>query len=92
MGSGQCGGDATKYLSMEDYRQVRQYYQAETFECLVEAICKSEFLPQASVADYMQGVAERSRMWDGGIVRTDSAEHFLRDLQARGAVRFEVPQ
>jgi hypothetical protein len=81
-----------KYLSMEDYRHVRQYYQAESFEELIEAICRSEFLPQASVADYIQGVAERFRLWDGSIIRTDSAEHFLRDLEARGAVTFEVPQ
>lgn len=81
-----------KYLSMEDHRQARQYCQDETFEGLVEAIRASEFLPQASVADYMQGAAERSKLWNGSIIRTDSAEHFLRDLEAIGLVAFEVPQ
>ena len=80
------------YVSMEDHRHVRQYFQAETFEGLVEAICEGEFLPQASVEAYMQGVAHRCKLWDGTIIRTDSAEHFLRDMESRGAITFEVPQ
>jgi ABC-type taurine transport system substrate-binding protein len=79
-----------KYLSTKDHTGRPQLLHAETFEGLVEEMRVTNFLPTDSVAEFMRGIVERCRMWNSAVIRMDTAEHFLTDLEAEGLVTFEV--
>ncbi|GAA3954096.1 hypothetical protein [Hymenobacter algoricola] len=42
------------------------------------------WLPSVSIEDYMEGMAHRSKIYDGTDVRTDTIAHFIADLLAGG--------
>ena len=79
-----------KYLSAKDHTGRPQLPQAETLEGLVEEMRVTTFLPTESVGEFMKGIVERCTMWNGAVIRLDTAEHFLKDLEAEGLVTFEV--
>ena len=79
-----------KYMSMKDHTGRTQFYQADTFEGLVEEMRNQTFLPTDSVEEYMRGIVERHRMLNAEVIRRDTAEHFLVDLDACGLIKFEV--
>jgi hypothetical protein len=79
-----------KRMSMKDHTGRPEHFQADTFEGLVEVMFKAAFLPSDSIAAYMQGMADRHKLWNGPMVRTDSAEHFLTDLDACRSIKLET--
>ena len=79
-----------KYMSMKDHTGRTQLCQADSFEGLVEEMRNQAFLPTASVEEYMRGIVERHKMLHAEIIRMDTAEHFLVDLDACGLIKFEV--
>jgi hypothetical protein len=58
---------------------------------LVEALRADSqaWAPTVGIEDFMEGYADRCKMQNGAIVRTDSLINFLHDLQAGG---FITPQ
>jgi hypothetical protein len=75
------------------YTQDNQGFSGQTHEDVVLAMLRSNIFTEAKVPEvYMRGVAERSLRFEGATVRHDTAEHFLADLAATGAISFGAPQ
>ncbi len=67
-----------------------QLYQADTFEGLVEEMRNRTLLPTDSVEEHMRGNVERHKMLSAEVIRMDTAERYLVDLDACGLIKFEV--
>jgi len=48
------------------------------------------FLPTGSVEEHRRGIVERHKMLSAEVIRMDTAEHFLVDLDACGLIKLEV--
>jgi len=79
-----------KYMSMKDHTGRTQLYRADTFEGLVEEMRNRTLLPTDSVEEHMRGIVERHKMLSAEVIRMDTAERFLVDLDACGLIKFEV--
>ena len=79
-----------KYMSMKDHTGRTQLCQADSFEGLVEEMRDQAFLPTDSVEEHMRGIVERHKMLSAEVIRMDTAEHFLVDLDACGLIKLEV--
>jgi hypothetical protein len=53
---------------------------------LVQALREDaqQWLPSVGIEDYMEAMADRSKIYDGAVVRTDTIAHFIADLLAAG--------
>ena len=79
-----------KHLIADDHTGRPQHYYAETYDELLEQMRRDAFIDSESNEDYMAGVAQRAKLWDRSVIRTDSAEHFLVDMTACGQVTLDT--
>jgi hypothetical protein len=77
-------------VTMDDHTGRPEQFEAETYEGVVDDMYARAFLPWDSLEKWMEGMIERHRMWNGSVIRMDTAEHFLTDLDACGSVKLEV--
>ena len=68
-----------KYRYMDGFE-----FEAENAREAAEKLWASKFVPEATLEDWMAGMARRCQMWDGSIIRTGSPEELVEDLIARG--------
>ena len=61
-------------------------FTAGSYEELAEQLWKSQFAPPATLEDWMEGSAERARLWNGAALRIDTPEHHIQDLLAAGLI------
>ena len=64
----------------------RSYTGTSWPEVLIK-LHKDQLVPEKTELRYMRAVARRVKMWNGGVVRTDTPEHFFIDLEMQGIVR-----
>jgi len=63
-----------------------RHYTGTTWEDLLTHLHKDQLVPERNDMAYMRAVARRVKMWNKVLVRTDTAENFLRDLAAQNLV------
>lgn len=51
---------------------------------IATALWQSKFVPEDTLEEWMAGFANRCKMWDGTILRTDSVENLVNDLLTCG--------
>lgn len=79
-----------KRVTMDDHTGRPERFEAETYDGLVEEMYQHAFLPSDSLEDWMEGMVERHKIWNGSVIRMDTAENFLTDLDACGSVKLEI--
>lgn len=65
-------------------------YIGETWEEVLAKLHKDQLCPEKTDRRYMRAVARRVKMWNGALIRTDNALHFLADLDHEGLVHIEA--
>ena len=63
-----------------------QVFSSMTFEQNVGKLWKSTWLTDSSPGQYMKAAAARAKIQRSAEVRSDTAEHFLRDLETAGLI------
>lgn len=53
---------------------------------LVSRLHDGSRAPAASDQEWMREVAQRMKLYNGASIRTDTAEHFIADLEAQGVI------
>jgi len=64
-------------------------YTGEQWGEVLAKLHKDQLCPEKTDARYMRAVARRVKMWNGAIIRTDLAGHFLLDLHDHGLIHIE---
>ena len=59
-------------------------FTASSPEELAKELWQSQFDPPATLEEWMQGSAERAKLWNGAILRTDSVDNHIADMLAAG--------
>lgn len=77
-------------VTIDDHTGRPVTYLADCYEGFVEAICEDAFLPFDSVEEWMEGMVSRHELWDGSMIRMDSAKNFITDLDACGSIRLQI--
>lgn len=68
-----------KYRSLDG-----KTFEAESPEDLARSLWQTKFMPEPSLEEWMQGSAERARIYNGSELRMDTVEHHIQDLIAAG--------
>ena len=79
-------------VTMDDHTGRPVTYQADSYEELTQALYEDAFLPSDSIEEWMEGMVSRHKLWDGSMIRVDSAKNFITDLDACGSIRLEILQ
>ena len=61
-------------------------FTAGSYEELATQLWHSQFIRPATLEEWMNGSAERARLWNGAELRTDSPEHHIEDMLAAGLI------
>ena len=64
-------------------------YMGKQWAEVLAKLHKDQLCPEKTDARYMRAVARRVKMYNGAIIRTDNAGHFLLDLHDTGLVHIE---
>jgi hypothetical protein len=64
-------------------------FEGETADAIVRQMRAADWGSPDTKKEYMDGVRERVQMIAGVVVRTDTADHFLRDLETAGMFRLD---
>lgn len=76
----------TVKVTTKNHTERTEVFETDTPEQMVGYLWKASFIHEASADQYMKAVARREAMYDGKVIRTDTAAHFLADLAKAGLI------
>lgn len=59
-------------------------YEADSLEALALSLWQTKFMPEPTIKAWMEGSAERARVYSGAEIRTDTPDHHIQDLITHG--------